>query len=63
MDSQFGKIYSELPYKVRLWVAIETLAEIGASVIRLSCLDYFSNERSKVNLPDPWGPLNSKILP
>ena len=28
-----------------------------------SILDYFSKERSKVNLPDPRGPLSSKLLP
>ena len=28
-----------------------------------SILDYFSKERCKVDLPDPRGPLNSKILP
>ena len=51
-----GKFYSEL---LRLWVAIVTVAEIVPSV----CLDYFSNECSKVHLPDPRGSLNSKILP
>ena len=28
-----------------------------------SILDYFSKEHSKVNLPDPRGPLSSKLLP
>ena len=28
-----------------------------------SILDYFSKERCKVDLPDPRGPLSSKILP
>ena len=28
-----------------------------------SILDYFSKEHCKVDLPDPRGPLSSKILP
>ena len=32
-------------------------------ISRKVSLDYFSKERCKVDLPDPRGPLSSKILP
>ena len=38
---------------------MDRYCDIGASVIRQLCLDYFSKERSK----DPRGALSSKILP
>ena len=34
MDSHLGKFYSGMLYEVKLWVAIVTMAEFGASVIK-----------------------------